>query len=78
MSNHYDYSYRGGKIDPYRILKIYGITEPAQQHAIKKLLRAGRSVKPLIQDLDEVIESLQRWREMICEDAKAAGSPAPL
>ena len=71
MDKHYDYSYRGGKLDPYRILQIYGITNPAQQHAIKKLLRAGRSLKPLTQDIDEVMLTLQRWREMILEDTTA-------
>lgn len=69
--NPYNYSYRGGKIDPYRIFTLYGITHPAQQHAIKKLLRAGRSVKPLAQDVNEAIETLQRWTEMIAEDEKS-------
>ena len=42
----------GVKADPYRILLAYNITHPAQQHALKKLLRAGRSHKPLAQDID--------------------------
>lgn len=65
---HYRFSYKGIKLDPYRILKIYKITDPAQQHAIKKLLRAGQSQKSLVQDLEEVIMSLQRQLEMLKED----------
>ena len=65
---HYRFSYKGIKIDPYRILKIYKITDPAQQHAIKKLLRAGQSHKSLLQDLEEVIMSLSRQIEMLKED----------
>jgi hypothetical protein len=68
MAEYYNYSYKGIKIDVYRILKIFQITEPAQQHAIKKLLRAGKSIKGLTQDINEVIESLERWKEMINED----------
>ena len=65
---HYKYSYKGIKLDPYRILQVYGITCPAQQHAIKKLLRAGNSVKDLEQDIQEVIDTLQRKLEMLKED----------
>lgn len=65
---HYRYTFRGRKIDPYRIFRIYKITAPEQQHAIKKLLRAGQSVKSLEQDIDEVILTLTRWKEIIEED----------
>jgi hypothetical protein len=65
---HYKFSYQGVLLDPYRILKVYGINEPAQQHAIKKLLRAGTSIKDLKQDISEVIVSLQRWLDMLRED----------
>ena len=70
MSAHYDFTYKGIKLDPYRILEVYGITHPAQQHAIKKLLRAGKSVKTLERDIGEVIESLERWLTMMTEDSK--------
>ena len=66
---HYKYSYKGIKLDPYRILDIYKITCPAQQHAIKKLLRAGNSVKELKQDITEVIDTLKRKLEMLEEDS---------
>ncbi len=65
--SHYRFMFQGSKIDPYRIFTIYGITHPAQQHAIKKLLRAGQSHKGLAQDIGEVIQALNRWLEMISE-----------
>lgn len=66
----YDYMYKGIRIDPYRIFVEYEITHPAQQHSIKKLLRAGRSVKTLKEDIEESIKTLERWLSMIEEDDK--------
>lgn len=65
---YYGYDYKGVRIDPYRIFAIYAITHPAQQHAIKKLLRAGRSHKDLTRDIQETIDTLTRWQAMIAED----------
>lgn len=65
---YYRFSFRGVKLDPYRIMQVYGITNPAHQHALKKLLRAGNSVKTLTQDIDEVILALNRWKEMLNEE----------
>ena len=67
---HYRYEFKGVKLDPYRIMDLYKITHPAHQHALKKLLRAGRSVKDQKQDIQEVIDSLNRWLEMMQEDEK--------
>jgi hypothetical protein len=68
FNSHYQYSYKGIKLDPYRIMHIYNITHPAQQQALKKVLRAGASIKNLKQDIDETIEALERWKAMILED----------
>jgi len=69
LGKHYNYSYNGMRLDPYRILDIYGITHPAHQHAVKKLLVPGnRGAKALEQDIQEAILSLERWLEMIKED----------
>lgn len=65
---HYKYNYKGVKLDPYRILTVYNVTCPAMQHAIKKLLRAGNSIKDLEQDIQEVIDTLKRKLEMLKED----------
>lgn len=68
IGKHYRFTYKGIKLDPYRIFRIYKITDPEQQHAIKKLLRAGQSVKSLKQDIAEVKKTLDRWLEIIEED----------
>jgi hypothetical protein len=67
LDSHYKFSFNGVKMDPYRIMDVYGISHPAQQHAIKKLLRAGKSVKSLRQDVEEVQMTLIRWLEMMDE-----------
>jgi len=69
IAPYYRHQFAGRKLDVYRVLLVFGITHPAQQHAIKKLLRAGRGHKPLEQDIQEVIDSLKRWQEMLKEDA---------
>jgi len=68
LGAHYNFTYKNIKVDPYRIFEIYGITNAAQQHAIKKLLRAGKSVKTLEQDIHEVKVTLTRWQDMLEED----------
>ena len=57
------------KLDIYRILSLYNVTNPCLQHSIKKLLCAGkRGVKNQIQDINEAILSLKRFVEMLGED----------
>lgn len=57
------------KLDIYRILSLYNVTDPCLQHAIKKLLCAGkRGVKNQTQDINEAILSLKRLLEMQGED----------
>jgi pyruvate/2-oxoacid:ferredoxin oxidoreductase alpha subunit len=55
-----------GKLtDVYDILVAYGVTNPADAHAIKKMLCPGqRGVKGGIQDRQEAIVSLQRAIEL--------------
>jgi hypothetical protein len=65
---HYTYVFKGVRIDPYRIMDLYKITHPAHQHAVKKLLRAGRSVKDLRRDIEEVRMTLDRWLAMLDEE----------
>ena len=60
-------------IDPYRILELFDVTNPSIAHAVKKLLVAGgRGAKDIDQDIQEVIDTLERWKEMRVEDAAAA------
>lgn len=57
------------KLDIYRILKLYEVSDPCLQHAIKKLLCAGkRGSKNFLQDCNEAILSLKRLLEMQGED----------
>lgn len=64
----YNKEYKGHKIDPYRIAKMYGIEHPCQFHVIKKLLRAGWSEKTTLQEIEDCIATLYRWKEMMIED----------
>ena len=59
----------GRKMDPYTICDAYpNIQESAHHHAVKKLLRVGSdSHKPKTQDIQEVIDSLNRWLEQLGE-----------
>lgn len=58
------------RFDTYRLAEVVGIKSHPQFHAFKKIIRAGQSVKPLEQDIDEAIACLRRWKEMIQEDGK--------
>ena len=56
-------------IDVYRVLTMFGVTDPCIQHAIKKLLVAGgRGSKDTGKDVQEAIDSLLRWQDMRHED----------
>lgn len=56
-------------IDIYRVLSIWNVADPCIQHAVKKLLVAGnRGYKDVEKDIQEAIDSLERWKEMQGED----------
>ena len=58
-------------IDVYRVLVLFGVTNPCLQHAIKKLLCKGiRGVKDERRDVEEAVSSLVRYLEMQTEDEK--------
>lgn len=68
--NHYhkDVS-KYSSIDVYRVLDLFGVTDQAIGHAAKKLLVAGgRGLKDIDRDIDDVIDTLNRWKEMRKED----------
>lgn len=59
-------------IDIYRILKLYNVTDPCVQHAVKKLLCSGqRGAKDATQDIKEAFDSLGRALAMAAEDTNA-------
>lgn len=52
-------------VDVYRVLKLFGVTDPCLQHAIKKLLVAGgRGQKDITKDVQEAVVTLTRWQQM--------------
>ena len=56
-------------VDVYRVLILFGVTDPCLQHAIKKLLCAGnRGAKDKTQDVQEAISSLLRYLETQTEN----------
>lgn len=56
-------------IDVYRVLALFGVTDPCMQHALKKVICAGqRGAKGTDRDIQEAIDTLQRWQEMRAED----------
>lgn len=57
------------KLDVYRVLELFEVKSPAIQHAIKKLLAAGkRGSKSVEKDVEEAIISLERWQDMRSEE----------
>lgn len=61
------------ELDVYRVLDLFGITDQRIGHSIKKLLVAGGrgAGKDIERDIDEVIDTLLRRKEMILEDQNA-------
>lgn len=58
-------------IDVYRVLGLFNVTDPCIQHAVKKLLVAGGrgAGKDINKDIQEAIDSLVRYQEIVREDA---------
>lgn len=57
------------EVDVYRVLKLFNVTDPSIQHSVKKLLVAGgRGAKDVSKDIQEAIDTLERWKEMQAED----------
>lgn len=60
-------------VDVYRVLDAFGVSDPATQHAVKKMLCTGlRGHKDYLTDLNDSIDSLQKAKELygqkvICE-----------
>lgn len=58
------------KLDIYRLLRTYQVSDPCLQHAIKKLMCAGsRGYKDQEKDVREAIDTLHRFLEMNAEDS---------
>lgn len=59
-------------VDVYRVLSLFGVTDPCVQHAVKKLLVSGNRTagKTREQDIREAVVSLNRALQMIAEDER--------
>ena len=69
--NHYFKPCPYDTLDVYRVISIFGVTDPCIQHALKKLLCSGvRGHKDQSKDIQDVIDTLKRWKQMRCEDDK--------
>lgn len=57
-------------VDVYRVLALFNVVDPCLQHAVKKLLVAGGrgGGKDISRDIQEVIDTLQRWQAMRAEE----------
>lgn len=73
--NHYFKPCPYDTLDVYRVINIFGVTDPCIQHALKKLLCSGvRGHKDQTKDIQDVIDTLERWKEMRYEDDKITSS----
>lgn len=57
------------------MLSLFSVTDPCIQHAVKKLMLTGVRTggKSAAKDVQEAIDSLTRYQEMVAED-EANGS----
>jgi hypothetical protein len=70
--SHYFRTSPSRTIDVYRVLQLFEVYDPALQHALKKVIAAGkRGAKDAAKDIAEAIVALQRWQEMRREEESA-------
>lgn len=63
-------------VDVYCVIKAFGITCPAQQHALKKILCPGdRGKGSVVKDLTECIDALHRAIELAQQDVQQPHTP---
>lgn len=56
-------------IDVYRVSRLFEVNDAALDHALKKILcSGGRGVKDRVQDIEEAIDTLNRWLELEKEE----------
>ena len=73
--NHYFKPCPYDTLDVYRVINIFGVSDPCIQHALKKLLCSGvRGHKDQSKDIQDVIDTLERWKQMREEDDKIISS----
>ena len=71
--NHYFKPCPYNTLDVYRVISIFCVTDPCIQHALKKLLCSGvRGHKDQSKDIQDVIDTLERWKQMRYEEDKVS------
>lgn len=71
----YNINFNGFKLDPYRVIEIFQITDPAAQQILKKALRFGLKHKDQSQDMEDIRTSAIRWQEMRAEESRWKNEP---
>ncbi len=67
---HYRFEYKGIKLDPARIARVYSIGSGMQFTILKKVLRMGTAHKDKRQDLLDIIGAAERELELMEEDLR--------
>lgn len=63
----YNRAIKGVTVDVYDVLQAWEVRNPALQHLIKKALQAGnRGHKDLATDMQDIIDSAIRAKELTC------------
>ena len=68
LGSHYRNDFKGVKIDPYRVIQIFGVTDPVAQHVVKKLLRGTKKGHDEETVWNEVKQAVERKFEMMEEE----------
>jgi len=68
LGSHYRNEFKGVKVDVYRVLQIFGVTDPVAQHIVKKLLRGTKKGHDEMTVWNEVFQACERKKEMIDEE----------
>lgn len=66
--DNYNFTYKGMRLDFYRVATVCNITHPIAQHIVKKLMRGTRKGHTEEQIVAEVYDAVVRWKQMIQED----------
>lgn len=71
----YNVNFNGFKLDPYRVIEIFQITDPAIQQILKKALRFGGKHKTALEDAEDIRTSAIRFLEMRAEESSWKNQP---
>lgn len=67
--------FNGVKLDVYRILDLFKVTDPTMQHIIKKAIRFGDGHKSVMEELKDIKDTIDRRIEMEEENKRNKMEP---